>query len=111
MKALKEITAAEMTIESILSKKGGDYPNAAPPMEHQPIDQSHQAGEAKELAGAFMELAQDISINLRGLLRVQEERLDKGLEQQRELILAARSIEKTLAELADTLATLHPASK
>ena len=57
-----------------------------------------------ERYAVLLEYAQDISASLRGLLRVQEERIDTILEQRSELLLVARTIEKTLAELGDTIA-------
>ena len=66
-----------------------------------------QAAEWGEAAGAFLELAMDISADLRGLLQQHEKWPSKSAEQQRELVLAARSLDRTLAELADTLAAVR----
>ena len=66
-----------------------------------------QAAEWGEAAGAFLELAQDISANLRGLLQVDQEWLSESAEQQREFVLASRRLDRRLAEMADTLAAVR----
>ena len=60
-----------------------------------------------EATGAFLELAQDISTNLRGLLQVDQEWLTESTEQQRDFVLASRGLDRTLADLADTLAAVR----
>ncbi len=69
-----------------------------------------EAALASEALPALLELTQDISRSLRGLLRVQEEWLGETAEQQRELLLVAKSIGKTLADLGDILPAGPPTS-
>ena len=63
---------------------------------------------AEDLLGPLLELAKDISLNLRGLLRAQEESLGDTAEQQRELLTIARSIDRSLADMADSLVEVPP---
>ena len=58
----------------------------------------------QESLGALLVTCQDLSANLRALVRLEEQQLDVAGEQQQELLVLARSIDKTLAELA------HPRS-
>ena len=55
-------------------------------------------------AQTFLEVAQDVSANLGALVRVHEEWLGETTEQQRDLILVAKNIDRTLKDLADTAA-------
>ena len=108
-KGLQEISHVQRELERVLlesvpSEKGTEALDLVFPAAERGAGDALAVGSAGEAIGAFLEVAQDISGNLRGLLRVQEEWTDATVEQQRELILVARSIEKTLAELTDTVA-------
>ena len=103
LRALKDIITVMHTLERVNVAHEGDDPATVSLAVGQSPGQV-QAGVPGEAAGAFLELAQDISANLRGLLHVHEEWLSESAEQQRELVLVARSLNKTLAELADTVA-------
>ncbi|MCZ6891153.1 MAG: hypothetical protein O7F09_01410 [Chloroflexi bacterium] len=94
------------TLERVNEADEGDDPAAASLAVGSSPGQV-QAGVPGEATGAFLELAQDISVNLRGLMRVQDEWLSESAEQQRELLLVARNLNKTLADLADTLAAVR----
>ena len=106
LRALKDITTVMHSLERINVAQEGDDPAAASLAVGQ-VPGQVQAGVPGEATGAFLELAQDISTNLRGLLRVHEEWLSESMEQQRELILMARSLDRTLAELEDTLSAVR----
>ena len=54
---------------------------------------------------ALPELSQDISTTLRALLDVNRSWMGEAAEQQRELLLVTKRIEKDLAELTDMVAT------
>ena len=103
LRALRDITTVMHTLERVnVAHEGGDPATVSLAVGQSPGQV--QMGMPGEAAGAFLELAQDISANLRGLLQVHEEWLSESAEQQRELVLVARSLNKTLAELADTVA-------
>ena len=106
LRALKDITTVMHALERVNVAHEGDGLEAASLAVGQSPGQV-QAGVPGEATGAFLEIAQDISTNLRGLLRVQEEWLSETEQQQRELLLVAKSLDKTLAELADTLAAVR----
>ena len=109
LSALKEIATVQHMLQSLPAKAGSTDPD--PPAVQQSPGRAPEAGLAEEALGAFLELAQDISVNLRGLLRVQEEWLGTSVEQQRELLLIAKNIEKTLAELAGLAGSAHSDSE
>ena len=88
-------------LEAILSAGDADQPSGGLT---ELKDPSGYLLQVDERYAALLEYAQDISASLRGLLPLQEERIDTVLEQRSELLLVARSIEKTLAELGDTIA-------
>lgn len=58
---------------------------------------------ASEVIPAFPELAQDTSLNLRALARAHEELAGATVEHQSELVVLLKSIDKTLAYLADAV--------
>ncbi|MCZ6866849.1 MAG: hypothetical protein O7E55_05905 [Chloroflexi bacterium] len=62
----------------------------------------------REALGALLEGVQDISRSLQGLTRVHEESLEAVAEWQRELLDAAKGINKTLLYLADSVADTRP---
>ena len=84
-----------------------------PPLERDPDERTLQgldtsAGRAaqedseREAVGELLELARDVSSSLRGLQNAVEESLGSSVEQQTELLLVARNIDRTLASLSDT---------
>ena len=105
IRALREVIHVQRKLESVLSEKGNDTADAGASGVQQSSGQAPEAGLAREVLGPLLERAHDISGNLRALLRVEEERLDATAEQQGELLLVAKSIDRTLVDLADTLAT------
>ena len=107
LKTLKDITTIQDILERVLVAGEGDAPDAVPQGAKQLPGWVSQTGEWGEAAAAFLELAQDISANLRGLLHLYEGWLSKSTEQQRELVLSARSLDRSLAELADTLSAVR----
>ena len=107
LKALKDITTIQHIVERVLVTDEGDDPDAAPQGTKQLPGRVSQTGEWGEAAAAFLELAQDISANLRGLLHVYEGWLSESTEQQRKLALSARSLDRSFAALADTLAAVR----
>ena len=60
---------------------------------------------AAQIIGTLLESVQDISASLRALVRLQEVQLDTNAEQQLELLLIAKNIERSLTEISDTTAS------
>ena len=57
-----------------------------------------------EATASFLESAQDVSVNLRALVKTQEELLDASYAQREEFLTVANSINKTLSELVSLAA-------
>ncbi len=57
--------------------------------------------------GPLLEVLQDISASLRSAKGDQEEWMNAALEQQQELLLIARSVDRTLADLAEAITDTH----
>lgn len=115
LKGLREITGVQHELERVLfeslaSEKGSEAPDIVSPTAERGAGDALAGGSAGEANGAFFEVAQDISGTLRGLLRIQDEWMGAAVEQQRELLLVTKSIEKDLAELTDVVATAHEES-
>ena len=107
LRALREITAAQSILEGIPFAKGSEgSPSTLPAVQHSP-GQVPGPSLVEQGLGELLEATHDISVHLRGLLQAQEEYLDETVEQRRELVLVAKNIDKTLAQLADTVATTH----
>ena len=104
MKALRELTHVQHDLELTLLPKVSDRPNAHPQVVKGSSGHALGVGMAEEVVGTLLERAQDISVSLRASVRLQEERLDAAEAQQRELLLVAKGIAKSLAEMAGTVA-------
>ncbi len=103
LRALREITAAQSILEGIPFAKGSEgSPSTLPAVQHSP-GQVPGPSLVEQGLEELLEATHDISVHLRGL----EEYLDETVEQRRELVLVAKNTDKTLAQLADTVATTH----
>ena len=102
IKALKQLASAHTLLQSTLLAEGDYHRN--PGLLALQASSGYASAKAGETLGTFLEHAENMSVNLRALLRVHEEWLDASAEQQRELLGVAKSIEKSLAYLADTAA-------
>ncbi len=101
MRALRELTHVQQDLELTLLPKVSDRPNAHSQGVQRSSGHALGVGMTEEAVGTLLERAQDISVSLRASVRLQEERLEATEEQQRELLLVAKSISRTLAELAE----------
>ena len=63
-----------------------------------------ESGLVEEVLGAAIEIGQDISTSLRVMPRVQEEWLSQMVELKQEMLRVAKSIDRTLADIADSIA-------
>ncbi len=93
---LKQLTHLRSGLQSILSIQGSDVPGLQPSVSQQSSYQARGMRFAEEAVATLLEIAQDISVNLRGLRQIQEEGLNTSLEQQRYLSLLAKSIDRSL---------------
>ena len=102
LQGLMGLTQVRRNLESVTAI-GTEAPFPGLPVVQGKPTPTLEAALASEALPALLELTQDISRSLRGLLRVQEEWLGETAEQQSELLLVAKSIGKTLADLGDIL--------
>lgn len=112
LRGLREITHVQHELERGLSpsvpSEGTEAPGIVSPAAERGAGDALAVGSPGAAIGAFFEVAQDISGTLRGLLRIQDEWMGAAVEQQRELLLVTKRIEKDLAELTDMVATNGP---
>ena len=106
---LKQLTHLQRGLQSILSTQFNDIPDLQPSVSRQLPSHAIEMGFAEEAVETLVEIAQDISVNLRALRQTQEEGLNASLEQQRYLSLLAKSIDRSLGELADIAQTIEGA--
>ncbi len=104
LRALQHLTDLRSNLESLLFTKGSHNPDPAPPVTRQPLGSPPKVTWTEEALGALLEAAQDISGNLGALVRAQEEWQGTSTDQQRDLVLVAKNIDRTLRDLADTTA-------
>ena len=102
IQALKELTTARDMLLGTLPT-GGSYSSDAGLLALQDSF-GNASAVAGETLGTFLEHTENISVNLRALLRVHEEMLDASVEQKRDLLNVAKNIERSLAYLADMAA-------
>ena len=101
LERFRKLTGVQRQLENLLLPGGGGPPDTGRPREPQLLSLAQDRTSAKELFGTIVELAQDISSSLSALSRLHHEWRDAFLEQQDELLLAMRSIDKTLIEMKD----------
>ncbi len=106
---LKQLKHLQSGLQSILSTQGSDVPDLQLSVSRQPPSNAREMSFPEEATASLLEIAQDISVNLRGLRQIQEEGLNASLEQQRYLSLLAKSIDRSLGELADIAQTVEGA--
>ena len=93
IKALQELTSWQHELKDFLSPQEIHNQDAGLLT---PQDSSANAlAKAGETLGTFLELTENISVSLRALLQTHEEMLDASVEQQRELLEVAKSMEKS----------------
>ena len=102
LEALMKLTRARRNLESLIGMGLEKSVPEVPAMQDTPTP-TLEAQLVKEALPALLELTEDISRSMRGLLRVHEEWLGETAEQQRELLLVAKSIDRTLGQLGDNL--------
>ena len=101
MRALRQLTNMRQRLERVSAHdESAVAQRESAEVENQPTAQI-EALSPNETLGCLVELGQDISLNLRGLLRMQEEWRSTTAEHQREMLLIARSIDRCLRDLAD----------
>ena len=104
MRALRELTHVQQDIELTLLPNVSDRPEAHRREVERSSGHALGVGVAEEVAATLLERAENISISLRALVRLQEERLEAAEKQEHELLPIAKSIARNLTELANTVA-------
>ena len=110
LRDLKALNRAKRKYESARSPDRGDVSNTER-LERRQLPDDTSDLMNNELVTAFHELAQDASVNLRAIARVQEELAGAIVEHQSETRLVLKSIDRTLANLADAVAAAPRTSK
>ena len=100
--ALRWLTRVRDSLEAAVFAAESDDPAVARRMPRELVGPE----VVGETLGALLDLVRDSSVNLRGLLRLHEEWLGETVEHQRELLALAKSIDRTLADLGDSVATV-----
>ena len=103
--SLKQLANLQRKYESVLSV------TKSPERALHPLEAQFSSGQllesdlVEEVLGVAIEIGQDISASLRVMPRVQEEWLSQMVELKQELLGVAKSIDRTLADIADSIAT------
>jgi PAS domain S-box-containing protein len=105
IKALKQLTNLQRKYESILSVTKSQTHNLQAIEAQTFSGQLVESGLVEEVLGAAIEIGQDISASLRVMPRVQEEWLSQMVELKQEMLRVAKSIDRSLADIADSIAT------
>ena len=111
IRALQRLTRLRRDLEGAVIEGGSVHSDLELPVLQQSSAHSLEEDWGREATAGLLELAQDISVNLRGLLRLQEEWQETTAEQQRELLMVAKSIDRTLRDLSDYVATARRLSQ
>ena len=105
---LKGLASLQRRFELVLAAQGEEESGTGIPMAWNPPHPTLERGLAREALENLSEIAGDISATLGALPRVHEESLGEIHEQQRELMLVVKSIDRSLVDLADTMAEMAP---
>ena len=103
IEALKELTRMRHNLEKGMSPGGGENPGPQLPVVPERSPHALEAVSTREVVASLLENAKDISVNLRGMLKVQEEWHDSAFDQQQEMLIVAKSIDRSLRHLADAM--------
>ena len=131
LRNIRDITQIQHQLEILLSANGPEFRNrdtgALEPLGHrgwleratgtqpEPVDMVHEVlesvptmshsreGQTEEALNVLVEASRDVAANLRALVREQEDWREGISEQHSELLLVIKSIDKTLAQLADAV--------
>ena len=131
LRNLRDITQIQHQLEGLLSANDLEFRNRdtgaleslsrggwlerAPGTQPEPVDlvhevlesvptmSHHREGPVEEAINVLVEASRDIAANLRALVAVHQDWREAILEQHTELLLVIKSIDKTLAQLADAV--------
>ena len=106
LQRFKKLNGIQRQLENLLLPEGDEPAEVGRSKESRLSQLAPELTSAQELFGSLAEVAQDISSSLITLSRVHQEWRDHSLEQQDEVLLAMRSIDKTLGEMKDIAADL-----
>ena len=105
MRALIEFNSMQRKLEVIMTGDDWDAPKPDYPSVRRsglPI----QVGAAEKALGALSEACNDISLNLRGMAGLQEQRIDSLVEQGQEILSVVKTMDKSLDGLGNTMEQL-----
>ena len=103
---LKGLASVQNRFGLVLAAQREDESGTDIPIAWKPGDPTLEKGLAREALVTLIEMAGDISASLGALPRVHEEWLSAMHEQQGELLLVAKSIDRSLLDIADTMAEI-----
>ena len=103
LRRLRTLHRVQRQLENLLRPKGGGIPDSGASEDPRISPLALDPTSTRELFGTLVGLGQDISSSLRALSQAHLEGRDASLEQQGELVLAMKSIDKTLTEIKDVL--------
>ena len=104
LSSLKQLANLQRKYESILSVTKSQERVLYPQEAQFSSGKLVESGLVEEVLGAAIEIGQDISTSLRVMPRVQEEWLSQMVELKQEMLRVAKSIDRTLADIADSIA-------
>ena len=106
IRVLRSLIQLRQALESPATSEGLVRPDPAL-VELQRLGRTPQTTAVPEGLTAFLETARDISAVLRSVSKAQEEWLEAQAEQQQEMVLVAKSIDKSLGDLVAAVETSH----
>ena len=107
IRTLKKLARAQSRYASVLSAAGMGGGLTTSPESRRSSAHALSSGNVDEVLGPLLEVAGDIFVSLSALSRVHDEWLGAVVEQQNEMLMFAKSIDRTLAELVDTMVATH----
>ena len=105
MRALIEFNSMQRKLEVIMTGENWDAPKPDYPSVRRsglPI----QVGAAEKALGALSQACNDISLNLRGMAGLQEQRIDSLVEQGQEILSVVKTMDKSLDGLGNKMEQL-----
>ena len=105
LRSLQELANAGRRYEAVVSGTRDIVQELTPTALQDTFDHSGEAETRADVVAGLIELVGDISANLGVLPKVHEEWLSVMAEHQQELVQVAKSIDRTLRDLADTVAS------
>lgn len=100
LRALQQLTNIQGKLEGILLATGRDNWDSVRLAEQRSSGQALEIGSLEEVFRDSLQVAQDVSLNLRSLAQIQQDRLHLLANQQQELLLLTDTIGMILSDLS-----------